>query len=125
MIFDYFSPVILGLMLNVYLVTVEVNKVFKSLSEQKLTFNINKSVFVTFSKTNVYIPIDDIVVHYYETNNILFYYRFNFWLELTLGNTCFGYKVSYTKNNFGEYFLEYLGPPSFNAMPLYLKKNMF
>ena len=29
--------------------TVEVNKLFKRLSEQKLTLNINKSVFVTFS----------------------------------------------------------------------------
>jgi len=55
---------ILGLTLNAYITTVEVTKVFKRLSEQNLTLNTSKRIyFVTFSITNVCIPMNDILLY--------------------------------------------------------------
>jgi hypothetical protein len=40
------------------------------LSEQKLTLSIAKSVFIAFSITNTYVPIDEIIIHSCDTQNV-------------------------------------------------------
>jgi len=43
--------------------TVGVNTVFKELSNNKLTLNISKSIFIAFSIYNTHIPFDSIIIH--------------------------------------------------------------
>lgn len=50
---------------------IEVNKIFNRLSEQKLMLNISKCVLIVFSTINVYMPIDDICIHFCNTDNVL------------------------------------------------------
>lgn len=52
-------------------IAVKVHKVFKKLSELKLFLNINKNVFVAFTIANSYVPVDDIIICYCDTRNVL------------------------------------------------------